>query len=55
MALKQFIPTLFTTKEAVEKTVVSQQTLRGYRKDNILKKGVVTKFFEKMCCKKKVL
>ena len=40
MALKQFIPTLFTTKEAVEKIGVSQQTLRRYRKDNILKKGV---------------
>ena len=40
MASKQFIPTLFTTKEATEKIGVSYQTLRRYRKDRILKYGV---------------
>ena len=40
MALKQFIPTLFSTKEATEKIGVSQQTLRRYRKDRILKEGI---------------
>ncbi len=40
MALKQFIPTLFTTKEAVIKLGLHAETLRRYRKDNILKKGI---------------
>ena len=40
MTLKQFIPTLFTTKETVSMLGLHAETLRRYRKDNILKKGV---------------
>lgn len=40
MTLKQFIPTLFTTKEAVSKLGLHAETLRRYRRDNILKKGI---------------
>ncbi len=40
MPLRLFKPTLFTQKETSEQIGLSQQTLRRYRKDNILKKGV---------------
>lgn len=40
MTLKQFIPTLFSTKEAVTKLGLHAETLRRYRKDRILKEGI---------------
>lgn len=40
MTLKNFTPTIFTTKEAVSKLGLHAETLRRYRKDNILKRGI---------------